>query len=165
MDGPTRDSFIGVIADQEPRSSFHLLCEILRELTDNGRNVTDVEDAIGPLLLKWMHNPILVAIRDGSCWGGSGSGGGRRYDSTCVAGVGDSSSAPENTFAPSSQPSGEWSWRMEDVLFKFLSLLENVLKFNSAYVDEDIKSGEKNSVEICFTTGCGFLDKTRVDFS
>ncbi|XP_066593113.1 tuberin [Prorops nasuta] len=64
--------------------------ELLQSLTENGKDISYLEESMGPFLLDWM-----PAITSGDCKRGS----------------------------------------------EFLSLLVNVIKFNSAYIDEDVISG------------------------
>lgn len=64
--------------------------ELLQTLTEHGKDISYLEERMGPFLLEWM--PIVTA------------GDGKRGA-------------------------------------EFLSLLVNVIKFNSAYIDEDIVSG------------------------
>ena len=147
LEGQTRDYFFHVIAGQDPGPHFHLLFEALKELTENGKNVSDVEHSIGPLLLKWIQHPILsTVIADDRKDGTAGV-----VDSGFVASPifrnRDSGQIPDNvgsnvaaSDAALTTPTNA-GWSLDDVLVEFLSLLINVLKFNSAYLEEATVAG------------------------
>ena len=160
LDGGTRDFFFHIIAAQNPRLDFPLLFESLKELTENGKNVADIDYAVGPLLLRWIKNPILAAITGRKASGGGGGRGGANADATPDSRVSDN---PAQSLSPSNHAAnlnnnnpenvtsnanageaidtGGFDWNLEDVMLEFLSLLINTFKFNSAYLDEPVVSG------------------------
>ena len=167
LDGRTRDFFFHVIAAQNPRLDFPLLFECLKELTENGRNVADIDYAVGPLLLRWIKTPILAAINGRRSGSGRG-GGGSNADTASDSRANDNSAQllspsnhasnlnnnnPENVTsnanAGGGTDAGVFEWNLEDVLLEFLWLLINTFKYNSAYLDEAVVSGRHSYVRNC----------------
>ena len=148
MDGRTRAFFFHVISVQNPRLDFALLFEALKELTENGKNVTDLEEAAGPLLLRWIRHPILTTLSGGGSGGGGGGKGtsdgpGNESQRDPLASLSHPASPNinNNNNNNSSSTSGNDVDNFEDVLVEFLSFLINIFKFNSAYLDEEVVSG------------------------
>ncbi|KOC65846.1 Tuberin [Habropoda laboriosa] len=85
-----RVKFFMVVKEHNIPEDIGPRLELLQSLTENGKDISHLEERMGPFLLEWM--PVIT------------TGDGRRGA-------------------------------------EFLSLLVNVIKFNSAYIDEDIISG------------------------
>ena len=105
--------------------------------------MTDLEEAAGPLLLRWIRHPILTTLSGGGGGGGgkgASDGPGNESQRDPLASLSLPASPNINNNNNSTSSSNDVD-NFEDVLVEFLSFLINIFKFNSAYLDEEVVSG------------------------